>query len=215
MRSPLLALALVVLVGLGLIVHRGTTAQRSDWGSLHVPLSNAIGDLPPGDAACESPIWPDRPFSWVALKQGPTGGGEAVGPRPPLDVHVTDERSGRLLAMGMLAGDRAAAGLRQVELDARVGDAAPVRVCVENRGRSATFGGQRVPGDMFLELGEGQRRTRSLLATFPEALERAALFKLSWAGAWTYWVLLALLVAGVPAVLGRALLRALREDGAG
>jgi hypothetical protein len=42
--------------------------------------------------------------------------------------------------------------------------------------------------------------------------ERAALFRPGWVGAWTFWLLLAALVIGVPTLLGRALRAALEEE---
>jgi hypothetical protein len=40
-----------------------------------------------------------------------------------------------------------------------------------------------------------------MLALVPDAFERAALFRPAWVGAWTFWVLLGLVVAGMPLLL--------------
>jgi hypothetical protein len=45
---------------------------------------------------------------------------------------------------------------------------------------------------------------RSMAALVPEAFERAARFRPGWVGAWTFWILLGLVAAGLPGLLALA-----------
>jgi hypothetical protein len=155
-------------------------------------------------------------------------------------VSVHADRTGTLLATAALPADRTPGGPRRVELSEVVPAAEPLRICFTNAGRHGLvlwgvgapqeagddpyiagavlsqsdllLEGRRVPGDLFLEMGSGPMRTRSLLAAVPQAFERAARFKLPLGGPAAIWVLLGLLAVAVPALLAGALLHALRED---
>ncbi|HET9125832.1 MAG TPA: hypothetical protein VFN65_13210, partial [Solirubrobacteraceae bacterium] len=54
-------------------------------------------------------------------------------------------------------------------------------------------------------------RRATFLGSLGTAFSRASLFKPSWVGAWTFWLLLALLGSTVP-LAGAALVRALDDD---
>jgi hypothetical protein len=43
-----------------------------------------------------------------------------------------------------------------------------------------------------------------MAALVPDAFERASRFRPEWVGPWTFWTLLGLLVAGLPALLAAA-----------
>jgi hypothetical protein len=94
-----------------------------------------------------------------------------------------------------------------------------VVVCVMNRGRRAAYlysapdgaargstgsiEGRPVGVDFALEFT--RRDPRSIAALVPAVFERAALFRPDGIGAWTYIVLVALVVLAVPALLVGAL----------
>ena len=89
-------------------------------------------------------------------------------------------------------------------------------VCVRNAGSVpvAIYGAPAdTPPDL---LGDPARRplptftflredSASMLSLLPDAFERASRFRPSWVGPWTYWLVLALVAAGVPALLAAAL----------
>jgi len=93
------------------------------------------------------------------------------------------------------------AGTRQVVLSG-TGDP---RVLTRTR---ATVNGREVAGAFILTFAE--RRPRSAIAALPDLIERAATF--SAAGPWLYWLLLPLVVLGVPLLVAGALLLSLRES---
>jgi len=49
-----------------------------------------------------------------------------------------------------------------------------------------------------------------MLTALPDVFERAALWHPGWVGPWTFWLLLALVLGGVPLLLWRALSEAER-----
>ena len=97
-----------------------------------------------------------------------------------------------------------------------VASSVPLRVCVRNEGAAPVAingappdtppdllgdpGRRALPAFTFLREGDA-----SMLSLLPEALRRAALFRPRWVGAWTYWLLLAAAMAGLPAALAAGL----------
>jgi GT2 family glycosyltransferase len=134
----------------------------------------------------------------------------------PFALVVRDGRRGTRLGAGQGSAPPAPAFV--AIQTGRVEAGRPVRVCVENRsrGRLGLYG-----------TGEGERRvtrgtvrngrvaliftgeSRSLLQRIPDAFGRAELFKPAWLGAWTFWLLAAGFILGVPTLLAVALRRSL------
>ena len=108
----------------------------------------------------------------------------------------------------------------------RVAPGESIAVCVENRGRRPAFiygdadaaarsstsylNGKPTGSDLALEFE--RRRPRSLAGLIPAMFDRAALFRAQWVGAWTYWLLAALVVVGAPALLVGAVRAAARDS---
>jgi hypothetical protein len=63
---------------------------------------------------------------------------------------------------------------------------------------------------MFLTFG--RRHPTTALSLVPTMFRRAGLFHGGWVGAWTYWLLAALVALAVPALLVRALRDAELDD---
>jgi hypothetical protein len=109
----------------------------------------------------------------------------------------------------------------------RIPEGARVEICIKNAGRvpivlnggnplaartsTAVVGGVNAHADLTLILGRSE--PRSALALVPEAIEHATLFHPSWVGRGLLWVLLALVAAGVPLLLWRALAAAEQVPG--
>ncbi len=225
MRRALLATvaaALVALLAFGLL-HREHRAF-----SLGVTPVGPAAELQPGLAVCQAPIRVPEGggFDAVELLVGTYGQ-----PGPPAEVAVNDAGAqGRTLGRGRLAPgypDRA----RPVVPVGRVPEGASVEVCVRNASTTARLAllgsgpgaspatdlrneqNELVPGDLRLVFVDTQGRAP--LALLPRVLERATLFHGGLTPLWLLWGVLALLVAGVPLLLARALRSAARATAPG
>ncbi len=219
-RLVVLAAMLVAVVGVAVIA----VAQRTSLAfTIGVIRGAPAVTLEQGQRACQRPI--DVPgggaFDRVGLSVGTF---QRAG--SPLALSVLDER-GRVLARGRLAGgypDIASVPVHQVLLDRTVGHGR-IAVCVSNQGarKIALYGnadaaarsstafkdGRPIKVDLSLEF---ERSSRSIASEVPRMLDRAALFRAPWVGAWAYWILAVALVVAGPWLVLRALRSAV--DGA-
>jgi hypothetical protein len=223
----IVALACIALAGLAAAAATGDRAQAFTLG---VARSTAT-ELKPRKTVCQTPVTVpgDAAFDGVTLAIG-----TERRPGPRLDVVVREvaaddpsARTGAALARGSLAGgypdvDRAPEHTVWFE---RVPAERTVAVCFENRGTRSAFiygdadaasrsttalvEGEPAGADLALEFE--RRDPRSLASLIPAMLDRAALFRAQWLGAWTYWLLGALVVLAVPALLVGALRAAMRD----
>jgi hypothetical protein len=181
-------------------------------------------ELEPRHTACQGEIEVVERFSRVRLALDTRGR-----PGPPLDVDLTGRNFivGGGLAGGYRADLRAPEQAPVVALKpVRVGE--EVEVCVHNRGSSSVViggstGASREAGDLEVR---GRRleplnasahvtflreRPTTLLAQLPAAFRRAALFHPPLVGAWTFWLLTALVTVALPWLLAIAV-RSASED---
>jgi hypothetical protein len=218
MRRAALAFGLVALAGVLALALLGARERRSLAFTLGVAPSAVAAPLQPGQQACQQPVLVQAAFDAVELRLR-TGGG-------PLSVVVLPAGGGAPLGRGTLP-----AGARPLVAVGHVGAGRRVAICVRNdgareadllggpdgaaRGSTARIDGARTGNDLTLVLRTARRR--STLAELPAMLGRAALFRGGWSGAWVYWLLLAAVLLGVPALLVRALSASGRPtaDGAG
>lgn len=190
-----------------------------------VPPAVAAVQLAPGQRACQPAVAVLEPFGGVELAADTGGRGG-----PALEVTVLDRRARRTLGSGRVPGGYAGrlttGGAEAVARVGRVRAGREVEVCVVNAGSQPVGLGGTVGRDRRgarVQLADGRRlganlhltflrqRPTSLLALMPTAFERAALFHPPVVGAWTFWLLAALLALGVPALLARALAAASQE----
>jgi len=216
-KSALIAFALVACAGLAALAAVAATDERRLAFTLGV-LPGVPVELRPDSEACQRPVWVSEPFDRVQLQIGTYGRAGQ-----PLAVSVRT-LGGRELAQGRLGG-----GYPDVSRpDIVVGevDRGRVAVCVENTGhrKVALYGGPSLAAVGALWIDGSRTETdatmvflrdepRSLLALLPDIFDHAAVFKPAWVGAWTFWLLAALLFAAVPVLLGAGLRAALRADG--
>jgi hypothetical protein len=175
--------------------------------------------LDPGHEVCQREIAVAERFDSVRLLLGTYS---APGPR--LALRITGPR-GRLLAAGALPDGYADNRYAAVRLDRAVPADLLASVCVRNAGtrRVALYVGRPVddrsfatqdrayvPVDVLMEFSRSQ--PRSALRSVPAIFRRAALFHPRPFGAWTFWVLLVLLLTAVPALLAAAMRGAERDD---
>jgi hypothetical protein len=224
-RAQLLALAGMVLAGVVLVALLGANAREDQRHRVGVTASGPIGTLRPGQEVCQRPVDLDESVDLVglALSTGPALG-------PPLRVQVRDLASGKVVSQGRVTGTyrMEPPGNLPVELSPRVPADRTVEVCARNEGKrplvavgaNGTSAGAAFVGRRELDLDWGiyfpAIHKRSHLELVPAVFERASVFRPAIVGPWTYWLALAGLLVGAPALLYRAVRRAaVDDDGAG
>jgi hypothetical protein len=209
------ALGVVVVGVLGLAL-TAVLRETPRAFTLGVPASAPVAPLSPRQTVCQRPIdvAAGAAFDAVDARVGTYG---RAGSR--LLVTVRD-MSGRVIARGRVGGgypDIARQPVHRVRLDHSVSEPR-ISVCVWNAGprRVALYGnndlaarsssafrdGRPLRADITLDF---ERTPRSLAALVPRMLDRAALFRFPWLGAWAYVVLIVLVVGGGTWLLVRAL----------
>ena len=224
MSSRAVRAALVAfLVGvLGLFL-AALTDQRHLAFSLAVRPSQPGILLQAGQEVCQRGIDVEQPFDSVSLLLA-----TYFQPGPRLEVRVTDDRGGRVLASGVLPDGYPDSKTSVTKLSRTVPAGGRATLCVHNAGTrkvamfsapysdnapsSGTIDRRYIAYDLLVDFVRS--KPRSTLSLIPDVFQRASLFHPSWVGAWTFWVLAALLLVGVPVLLLRALVSAEREDGA-
>jgi hypothetical protein len=220
-RAVLVALGVLAagLVGLVLaaVLHRTPRAF-----TLGVPSSAPVAAVSGGQTVCQQPI--DVPAG-AAFDRVTAIVGTYHKPGSPLELTVRDLRN-RVVASSRIPGgypDIARAPVHFFRLGRTV-STPRIAVCLRNTGRrrvafygtidlaarssSAYLDGRPLHVDLNLQF---QRASRSMASLVPRMLDRAALFRFPWMGAWTYVVLAVLLLVGAPWLLVRALASATGE----
>ena len=223
--APLLMVGLAGLAGVALLVIVSATQKDTLAFTLGVPSNAAVAPLKARQTVCQAPIAvPDdaAAFDRVAVHLGTY---RRPGPPITLTVRTTD---GRVVANGRLAGGYADNARPSIAVG-RVAERGPLRVCLHNVGPGATaiYGAADAasrtstaqldgePLDADLDLVFERDKERSVASLIPAIVDRAALFRVSWIGSWTYVLLGILLVAAIPALLAVALRNAVSDEGAG
>ena len=223
MSSRAVRAALVAfLVGvLGLLI-AAVTDKRHLAFSLAVRASQPGILLQPKQSVCQSDIDVEEPFDEVSLLLA-----TYFQPGPRLELRVTDTRTARLLALGVLPDGYPDGKVSVAKLRGTVPAGGRATLCIRNAGtrKVAMFSGpysdnepstgavdgRYIAYDLLVEFVRS--KPRSTLDLIPDVFQRASLFHPAWVGAWTFWVLSGLLLLGVPLLLGRALAAAERADG--
>lgn len=230
-RSGVLAFALAAGLGLAGLAVSAARAQRFTAFSLRVPARVFAVLLQPDQQACQTPI----------MVTTPTGGLEAwiysgPVPGPAVGVTVTDARNGSLLAVGRIppshrettppSGFPTSISTR-TRFDATVPAGKTITVCFLNIGTTAvalmgsepsTISGALTSPAQYrgnaIALLFLRPHAQSLFSMLPTIFRRAMLFRPTWVGAWTFW-LLAAAVLGAFALGAVAVARASSADAEG
>ncbi len=167
-----------------------------------------------GHRACEGPLVSDGTASRVAVW------GASRSPTARLEMQVQDAGTRAVLASGSVQ-TRPVEQQWMARLVRPVPGGRPVRICVvEDSGRFSLAGAAGgAPGLVTTGLPPGQHFSlvllddghRSLLGSLSTAFSRASLWRPSWVGAWTFWVLAIALLAAF-GVAGLAVVTAARDD---
>lgn len=193
-----------VAVLVALFVSALPTAPRRTFAASTADIA-LVATLHKGQHICESPIESEGAFRtavfWTA----------GVGSSALVKVHAGTTARAPIISEAVLAGTNGVPASTPVRLTKAVDSGAPVTICLSERhatmtlyGGSPSYGGPTIIGSspgtaLWLQLQTS--KPQSLLASLPVAFRRASLFRPTWVGAWTFWVLLVGLVAVLPAGL--------------
>jgi hypothetical protein len=214
MRRPAIVFAGIVTAAVLVLAALALTDRRDEAFTLGVAPAAVAADLRPDARACQEGIDVASSFSAIEVQVG-----TYQRPGEPLTVTVHEQNgSGPLLARGSLPRGYPDISRPRIQLSPGVDSGRRVAVCVEARGerRTALYGnaGVAAPGsslrvddraadtDLTLVFRNGER---SLAAELPDMFARAALFKASWMGPWTFWLLALAVLVLVPGALVLAL----------
>jgi len=194
---PVVALPLVALVALLIAALQPMQIRAYALGS---PDGGQAAALTRGQEACQGPIRLPSAIGGARIWGG-TATGLAV-----LDVTVHDASTGRALANGQIIASPAV-GAYDAALEGSAPAGSIVRVCILAHGPAPFSLLGSLPTHPEIRMGVDGKATfsefslvllepsrKSLLAALPTAFSRAALFRFSWVGPWTFWVLLVALL---------------------
>jgi len=207
--APVVAIAVVAVVVL--LVTAASHRDVREY-SLRVPNQEAVALLHPSDHVCEGPVSSPQRFTGVGVWGGPAVVVSAE------RITVRPAGVDRPLASGTIR--TTAAGEQLVTLTRPVAANARVRICVTSTLNTFSLDGATATDPDVVMTGHGHDLAfslalvsdhHSLLGALPLAFGRASLFKLSWLGSWTFWILAIALLASF-AVAVAAVASAAGED---
>lgn len=221
MRSrATVAFAGVVALGIAALALSAWRDDRDLSFTLGVAATQVAVEIPAGAEACQTPVAVSAPFDGVRLQLG-----TFQKPGPPLDLTVRPVGGSETFATGRLAAGYPDVSQQEIELTREVRRGARVKVCLRNRGqrRVAVYGGPAAAKRASSVELDGQDTQTDLLLVFTtepqsvvselsDVFDRAALFRPSLVGAWTFWLLLALILIAAPVALATALRRAFADE---
>ncbi len=194
---PGLGLSVIVLIGL-LIAASQQIAVRTF--ALDVPNQVPVAVINPSQRVCEGPVISPSAASSVGIWGASTGG------TARLTVDVQDAGTGTALA----SGRRAIPGVENeyaVGLGRPLPAGRPLRICLtDTAGAFSLAGAQAIHPGMVTtgKVAAGQEFSlvlltapRSLLGALGTAFSRASLWRPSWVGSWTFWLLAVAIVASL------------------
>ena len=193
------ALGAVAALGVLAVLVAALLDDRERAFTVGLPPVRIAAELQPGERACRADIDVPTEFSRLRLftasfgRPGPALGVTAGGARGTVAAGYPDNSPVEASMDHVAAGER-------------------IDVCVTNDGdsRVALLGSPPDTSPPYLsdpnldpELGVEFLRDEpsSMAALVPDAFERASRFRPAWVGPWTFWALLVLVAAGVPALL--------------
>jgi hypothetical protein len=199
MRKRLATLAAVATLGVLAVLVAAVLDDRETAFTVGLPPVRIAAELQPGERICRTDIDVPAEFSRVRLFAASFG-------RPGPALGVTAGRARGTVEKGYPDNSAVEASLSEVAEGERID------VCVTNEGDSRVALRGSPPdtpppylGDPNLEPQIGvaflRDEPRSMAALVPAAFQHASRFRPAWIGAWTFWVLLVMVAAGVPALL--------------
>ena len=210
---------LAFLVGVVALVIVTVTDRRHMAFSLAVRPAMPGVVVQPGHVACQRRIDVEESFDSITILPA-----AYYHPVPRLSVVVRDHTTGRTLASGFLGDGHPENRITPIRIRPAVAKGGSIDLCIRDVGRwkvglfssgpndnqpsYATLDGHVQAADILIEF---QRPPRTALSLVPDIFRRAALFHPRWVGAWTFWVLLGVLLLVVPTLLSLAVRAATRQ----
>lgn len=201
LRRSWLPFAGLSLLGVAAVLIAGAGGLSTRTFALGSPNQVQVALLDPGRRVCEGPITSSGDVAAVRIW------GAAVGAPATVAVAVADASTRTVLARGRVdltpTPDAYTAQLRGTAPRGR-----PLSVCVTGHGPPPvellgsapvrpgvlmTMAGKTLQAEFSLVLLGNSRQ--SLLTALPTAFSRAALYRPSWVGQWTFWLLAFALLA--------------------
>jgi hypothetical protein len=212
MRSGRLAFVATAALGIIALLAISIAEERDLAFTLGVQPAEVAAVAKPGQTVCQGPVYVPADASAVTFEAAASGT-----PGPPIMVTVRGA-GGQVLGSGVVpAGYSGRSNLRVAV--GGIAEGRTITLCFRNEGREsvalygngpaaartsgATLEAKQLGTDITLVFERAD--SRSMLSALPDIFQRAALWHNGWVGAWTFWVLLVLVVAGVPLLLARAL----------
>jgi hypothetical protein len=223
-----------VLVVAAMIVRAGSDGRPLQQGLGVFVLQNQV-TLNSGHEGCQGPIGLTDRTARVEFNPGTPHAERG----PAVMTLIRDARTSQVLARGKLAAGFDPRVPQTVSFAPAMPANAVVDVCFRNLGpgqvllfgdtafgtsrvgflgvhptivtSSASLDGQDLPNH-DIAMVFPRPKPKSVLALVPEMFQRAALFRPHWLGAWTYWLLAALVLLATPLLLARAASRAVDLD---
>ena len=187
-------LAALVVSGLGTAPRRTFAASTADIA--------LVATLHQGQHICEGPLQSEGAFKTAFFWNAGVGSAALV------EVHAGSTADSPIASHALLLGANAIPAEQPTVLTRPVDSDSPVTICLTEQkrtmtlyGASASYGGPSIIGSnpgVALWLKLYTAKPKSLFSSLPEAFRRASLFRPSWVGAWTFWVLLFGLLGVVP-----------------
>ena len=209
MRRPLV---IAVLVAVAVLLVSAALDRREVAFEANLPAFDLVANLAPGDEVCAEGIDVPAGFDRVRLVVG----------RPrleaqPLTVVLTDEVTGSQVARASFPGGPSNAGGNIEVPVGHVPAGGRLRGCVTNEGdaEQSLFGSppnRNATLPPVVAFAFVSDPAPSLLSLVPDVVERSALFKPGFYGAWTTWLLLGVVLLAIPFALSRALAAAYASD---
>lgn len=209
-RGVLILIVVEVLVIAGLLV-AGTRSIPVRTFALRVPEGGTVGVAHASQRVCEGPIQVPSASRGIGIFGTGSANNRAL-------EAIAMDPNGRTLAHGRVTPDPSRSE-HFIPLDHWLPVGGLVRICVGAIGGSFSLFGSSavVPGVRTTGVAHAEQfalvltRPGTFLGSLSTAFTRAAIFRPSWVGAWTFWLLLALLGCALP-LAGIAVTRALADD---
>lgn len=218
MRRPVWLLLLVLpLVALVALIVSALQPMQIRAYALGSPDAGQAATLVRGQEACEGPIRVPAAIGGVGIWGNGAGNAQ-------LAVSLRDATTDRVLARGQTTIPPGPPAPHSISVHPSVAAGSMVRVCLTEHGPIpfSLLGSSPTHPEIRMRLGDKltfsefslllyEPSRHSLLAALPTAFSRAALFRFSWTGPWTFW-LLAIALLGTIGCCASALVAATRVD---
>ena len=198
-RSTLTAFVLTSMLALAGLLGAAATDRRDTAFSLGVADNVPVASLAHGQTLCQGPITVRVAFSTLQTW---------LRPAHALDVAIRRARGRRVLVARRITTSPTLTGELTIPFGATtIRKGTRITVCVRNAGpHKVVFeGGPPTSNSGTFEISGRHHRMAiallflrphppTLLSLLPTVFKRASLFKLSWVGAWTFWLLCAAMI---------------------